>query len=88
MEKRSLDTLIGNLRKELSAAPNVDPETRDRLLELMTDIEARAEEQDDRDEHESVASRLEESALKIESEHPRLSMAIGELMDALGKLGI
>jgi hypothetical protein len=55
----------------------------------MGDIETISSDADSPREHrDSTASQLEEAALKFETEHPKLSMTLGEIVDALGKLGI
>ena len=89
MEKEELNRLIENLHAELNAANSVDHESRQRLEGLAQDIEKLVASGSSAPEHrETAAAQLEDAALKFESDHPKLSMILGELMDALGKLGI
>lgn len=89
MEDKQLRDLIKTLHTELTAAESVDADSRAMLQQLIKDIEDLAAKDDKPAEHvESATGQLENAALKFESEHPKLSMAIGEIMDALGKLGI
>jgi len=89
MEKKELQQLIAHLHKELHSTDSVDEGSRELLQQLMKDIEAISSDADSPREHrDSTTSQLEEAALKFESEHPKLSMTLGEIMDALGKLGI
>ena len=37
---------------------------------------------------DEATGQLQSAALRFESEYPKLSMTMGEIMDALGKLGI
>jgi len=89
MEKQRLQQLIAHLHDELRSADSVDEESRALLQQLMGDIETFSSDADSPREHrDSTASQLEEAALKFETEHPKLSMTLGEIVDALGKLGI
>jgi hypothetical protein len=85
MEKDKLQKLIARLHEEISAADTIDDRSRALLKDLTGDIDALAAPGDEAD---SASGQLEEAALKFKSEHPKLSMALGELVDALGKLGI
>ena len=89
MPKEKLRELIASLHAELQSADSLDDGSRAMLAQLMQDVEelagsdaATAERQD------SASGRLESAALKFEADYPKLSMTLGEIMDALGKLGI
>ena len=69
-------------------ADSIDEKSRALLRELTQDIDALAAGGAPGGEADSAAGQLEDAAVKFESEHPKLSMALGELVDALGKLGI
>jgi hypothetical protein len=89
MEKKKLGQLIESLHAELNAADSIDDESRSGLESLTRDIEKLARsDQSTAESRESAAAQLEDAALKFETDHPKLSMVLGELMDALGKLGI
>jgi hypothetical protein len=89
MKNERLQSLIGTLHKELKAADSVDADSRALLRQLIQDIKDLADgDGTSVDRVESTAGQLESVALKFESEHPKLSMTLGEIMDALGKLGI
>jgi hypothetical protein len=89
MESEKLNQLITRLHEELSAADSLDDVSRSQLQGLTGDIERlTSAAESDRDYRASATSQLEDAALRFESEHPKLSLVIGELMDALGKLGI
>lgn len=89
MDKKHLQDIIEKLHRELASADSVDEESRVMLRELVQDVEKLAGDAEvDGVEHHTTAGQLENAALKFESEHPKLSMALGEVIDALGKLGI
>ncbi len=89
MEKEELQRLIAQLHERLNSADTVDEQSRVLLQKLTRDIQNMATgEAAPSDERESTTSQLEAVALKFEADHPKLSMALGELADALGKIGI
>jgi hypothetical protein len=86
MEPRKLQQLLEELHQELRMAKSVDPASRKLLEQLLDDIsqvtgEGAAGSQ-------SPTGQLREAALRLEAEHPRLAAALGQLGDALAKLGI
>jgi len=89
MDNKHLQRLVDRLHRELASAESVDDDARASLQRLVRDVEKLAGDDDSRSvEPESTADQLNRAALRFESEHPKLSMALGEVIDALGKLGI
>jgi hypothetical protein len=92
MEKEKLQQLISRLHEELSSSESVDEQSRALLQKLTQDIEQLANSSETTAEPATspteATSQLEAVALKFEADHPKLSMALGELADALGKIGI
>jgi len=87
MGRQRLQEILGQLRRELADAERLDSEARAELHALADEIDRLAEGQG-AGAPQSALGELEAAALRIESEHPRLSMLLGQVMDALGKLGI
>lgn len=89
MDKKHLQSIIENLHRELASADSIDEESRVLIQELAQDVEKLAGDTGaSDDEHETTAGQLQTAAMRFESEHPKLSMALGEVIDALGRLGI
>lgn len=89
MDKKKLQGIIQKLHRELATADSVDNESRAMLLDLVRDVENLTVNEGPADGGaENVAGQLENAALRFESEHPKLSMALGEVIEALNKLGI
>lgn len=89
MQREQLRKLIGDLHTELSTAEQIDDDSRALLQELAGDIESlTVAESPEAGPRESAVDQLEDAVVKFETEHPRLSMVLGEILDALGKLGI
>ena len=78
---------LSRLHEELAAAPELDAETAALLRDVLTDIEALLARRD-ASGHESLARKLAEAAADFEASHPRLTAAVGQLADALGRMGI
>lgn len=85
MDQQRLQALLLELDRELKATRSLDAQSQELLEQVLADI---PEAPVGSDEHKSAESRLRELVLRFESEHPRLSGAVGQLADALGKLGI
>lgn len=89
MPKERLRELVSNLHEELERTPQVDAEGRQLLRELTGDIEELVgHEAPPADSRESATERVESAAVRLEAEHPRLAGILGEIVDALGRLGI
>jgi hypothetical protein len=87
MDSNKLQKLLTDLHRELSGASSVDPESRRMLDQVLKDIR----ELTGRAAHEvpeGATAQLQEAALRLEAEHPRLAAALGQLGDTLAKLGI
>ncbi len=89
MDKEQLQKTLADLHEELSAMDSIDGSSRALLQQLMGDIqEIISKSKPELDERANATAQLEAVAVKFKSEHPRLSMALSEIVDALGKLGI
>lgn len=78
---------IEALHEELSKMGSVEPQSRQSLLTLLSDI-TRLLDRDGRTGGAPAASALDEMAVQFEAEHPSLSVALRRVLDALGKAGI
>lgn len=89
MAKERLRELVDSLHNELERTARLDAEGRNLLRELTGDIEELAGHADPSvDTRDSAAERVESAAVRLEAEHPRLAGILGEIVDALGHLGI
>jgi len=89
MPEKRLRQLVDSLHEELAGTESVPEQDRERLRELTGDIETLlGEDEAASRQRASAIGPLEEAAARFESEHPRLAMVLGELVDTLAKLGI
>ena len=87
MDQNRLHALLAELDRELKATQALDSQSQQLLEQVLADIPG-PDAPADRRKHRSAEARLRELVLRFESDHPRLSGAVGQVADALGKLGI
>lgn len=79
---------LSALRGELARTRRVDPQTRELLIGLLTDITRLLGQETGATEQQPATGRLDELAVQFEAEHPALGSAIRQVVDALSKAGI
>lgn len=79
---------LSALHAELARTRSVDPEVRERLIALLTDITRLLGQPATATEQQFPAGRLDELAVQFEAEHPALGSAIRQVVDTLSKAGI
>jgi hypothetical protein len=77
---------LEQLRAELAASRSLSPAERERLERLIADVRAHVEH--DHHEPQTLADRLQDATSQFEESHPRLTLAIGAVAEALARLGI
>ena len=77
-----LDDLLTRLRAERDALAPGDEAARQRIDELVVDLQAR----DSADE--GLAGQLTDTVVGFEASHPRLAAVINDFLEKLAKMGI
>ena len=85
---RHLDELLSTLRREMSALDIGDQDARQRLDELILDIETRIKDPNVATADAGLSGQLKASILKFEASHPRLASVINDVVDKLSAMGI
>ena len=90
MDKDSLRDLVAKLHTELSDALRADPKSRERVSDMMKDINRLIDKPTDlpSSPHGSLPDRLERVAVQFEADHPTLAASARRLVDLLGEVGI
>jgi hypothetical protein len=92
MDKQQLHNRLEQLHSELQQIESVDENERQILQKLMSDIKKLVQAGDGDQHHEHVYERLgeglREGIERFEASHPRATMLMGQLVDALAKMGI
>jgi hypothetical protein len=90
MDQDSLRDLVAKLHAQMSDALRADPKSRERLSDMMQDInrliDAPAESPSA--VQTSLPDRLERIAVQFEADHPTLAASARRLIDLLGEVGI
>ena len=87
MEEKDLNSLLKQLRAELTSSRAIDEQGRELLRDLDKDIRAFLETSVD-DSGDSLLERLQDSIDYFETTHPRLTTALSQLLNALNNAGI
>jgi hypothetical protein len=87
MEEKDLNSLLKQLRAELTNVKAMDEQGRELLRDLDKDIRAFLERSDD-DTDDSLLERLQDSVDYFETTHPRLTTALSQILNALNNAGI
>ena len=100
MDKNSLHDLVAKLHAELTEALRADPASREKLSDMMRDINRLIDNRviDNRltdkgadtpaSSQGSLPDRLEGIAVQFEAAHPTLAASARRLVDLLGEVGI
>ena len=87
MEEKDLNSLLRQLRAELTGTRAMDEQGRELLRDLDKDIRAFLEKSED-DSDDSLLERVQDSIDYFETTHPRLTTALSQILNALNNAGI
>jgi hypothetical protein len=79
---------LAALHASLQQTAAVDAQTRELLLQILSDITRLLGAPGGVTEQHPITTRLEELAVQFEAEHPSVGTAVRQLVDALAKAGI
>ena len=90
MDKQQFDVALQQLHHELQQIESVDETERQLLRQLMSDIRklTRSENSDQLRAPEGLVEELTEGIERFEASHPQATMLMGQVIDALAKMGI
>lgn len=92
-QRERLRETLRELEQELRTAERVDPELRTRIERTIARLRVTLERSSERaeteeDDDHSVVDHLGDAMRRFEASHPKLSLAVGRVVDALANLGI
>ncbi len=91
MDQKRLHQLLAELDRELKSATSLDAESRAMLERVVAGLpgrDAAATTVGSDREPTAPEAHLRELMMRFETEYPKLAGALGQVADALGKLGI
>jgi len=88
MTEPNLSDLLNNLHEELQHVESVDEKGRDLLRGIDVEIRALLDRSGESAQETSLAKSLQAALDHFEITHPKLTMAISEILTALNNAGI
>ena len=90
MDKQEFREQIQRLHEQLHRLESTDESQQELLQQLKGDIQAILEHKEEYERHhyDSLGKRLKEAIEKIEASHPNVTLLMGQIADALAKIGI
>src|SRR5690606_19907214 len=86
VSKETLRRNLERLRAELATGEDLDPELLSLLNRVAEEIEQVLEDEQMRPK--TLRDRVEKATAQFEAQHPRLAPILGDLADALAKVGL
>ena len=90
MDKQEFREQLQRLHSQLQRLGAADESERELLQQLNSDIQALLEHREDYERHhyDSLGKRLRQTIEKFEASHPNVALLMGQIADALAKIGI
>ncbi|MGI8978767.1 MAG: DUF4404 family protein [Pirellulaceae bacterium] len=90
MDQKALTEKLRELRAQLAAKNDADPQTLALLEEVTADLDRLHDEDQpsSQEDLDSVSGRVQNLLTKFEAEHPRLTSVLQQILDGLARLGI
>ncbi len=88
MSQEQLKKSLDGLRDELDALSEDNTETRERLSELIFELEVQVEELAQSGDTESLIDHVRKRVDDFEVEHPRITRVLNDIMMTLSNMGI
>jgi len=88
MPDDKLRSEIEKLRDELRSFAPEDHDSREKLNELLGDLELKLERPDDEEHHHSLVRIVKDAIAHFETEHPRATAILNDIMVTLSNMGI
>ncbi|MEH6550229.1 MAG: DUF4404 family protein [Pseudomonadales bacterium] len=86
MNEKHLVEQLEVLRVELESADAMQPERRDRVLNLIADMEAQLTE--DNSEQAKLVYQAEEMVTEFEVSHPTMAAVLNRIIQTLSNMGV
>ena len=88
MNNEKLQSELERLRQEVNQAGSDDNEVKEKLNKIINDIEIKIEEPENQDHHDVLLHGIKDTISQFESEHPRATAILNDLMVTLSNMGI
>lgn len=88
MTEKNITHALAELRAQIDQLASANTATRERLQNLLSDLEENFHSIEGSEPHQHLVGDLKEAISEFEVEHPRLTGILNDIMVALSNLGI
>lgn len=88
MVNPTLNSDLEKLRQEVNSLASGDNDTKDKLNVLINDIEQKISTPDDQTHHNNLMNSIKDAITQFETEHPRATAILNDIMVSLSNMGI
>ena len=88
MTYNSLKDELEKLRSEINTLASENTSAREKLDSLITDIEKKLDHPADEDHHTTLIRNLKDAIAQFETQHPRATAILNDIMVTLSNMGI
>ncbi len=88
MSIKKLQEDLDKLRVEINNIASDDHESREKLNRLINELETKLESPDDKNQDSSLILNIKETIGHFETEHPRATAILNDIMVTLSNMGI
>lgn len=88
MTNTKLKDELEKLRAEVKDLATDNIEATTKLEALISELEKKLEEPSDEDQHNNLVENLKEAITQFETEHPRATAIMNDIMVSLSNMGI
>lgn len=88
MTDKKLQDELERLRNEVNKVTTNDLATKEKLNSIINDIEQKFDIPDDEEHHKNLIQSIKEGISQFETEHPRATAILNDIMVTLSNMGI
>ncbi len=88
MNNIKLQHELERLRKEVNEVTSNNDDVKEKLNLLISDIEKKLDKPTDEDHHNNLVQGVKDAIGQFESEHPRATAILNDIMVTLSNMGI
>lgn len=88
MNENNLQNELEKLRNEIENVARHDTAAKERLTELVNDVEKGLDELSDTEIDDNMLEGIREAITQFETEHPRATAILNDIMVTLSNMGI
>lgn len=79
---------LEKLKEEINNTISADSPAKETLIALINDVEKRVEEPLDEDQDDTLLENMKDAISRFETEHPRATAILNDIMVTLSNMGI